>query len=101
MEGAALVGPGRGCIAIRGASDVHAEMWTEGSRLEKPPIGKANFILVYDGKLTGVIDLKTWWKVTEAQIEDVFEAGICMHMKAKANRKAANHWTNSSWTSCY
>ena len=58
-------------IAIRGASDVHAEMWTEGSRLEKPPIGNADFIFVYDGKITGVIELKTWWKVTEAQIEDV------------------------------
>ena len=58
-------------IAIRDASDVHAEMWTEGSRLDTPPIGNADFIMVYDGKLTGLIELKTWWKVTEAEIEQV------------------------------
>ena len=57
--------------AIRGAGDVHAEMWTEGSRLDQPPLGNADFIMVYDGKLTGLIELKTWWKVTEAEIEEV------------------------------
>jgi hypothetical protein len=58
-------------VAIRGASDIHAEMWTEGSHLDTPPIGNADFIMVYDGKLTGLIELKTWWKVTEAEIEEV------------------------------
>jgi hypothetical protein len=57
--------------AIQGASDAHAEMWTEGSKLAKEPIGNADFIMVYDGKLTGLIELKTWWKVTTAAIEDV------------------------------
>ena len=27
--------------------------------------------MVYDGKLYGLIELKTWWKVTEAEIEQV------------------------------
>ena len=80
-------------IAIRGANDVHAEMWTEGSRLEKPPIGNADFIFVYDGKITGVIELKTWWKVTETQIEDVKAGILHRNTKCKANGEAANHWT--------
>lgn len=35
-----------------------------------------------------------WWKVTEAQIEDVIE-GRYLHVKYEANEKAANHWTES------
>src|SRR5947207_11518889 len=42
-------------LAIRGAGDAHAEMWSEGSRLSKEPLGKANFIMVYDGKLGGLV----------------------------------------------
>jgi hypothetical protein len=60
-------------IAINDASDVHAEIWTEGSRLDPQPIAKADFIMVYNGQLCGVIELKTWWKVTEADIEEVRE----------------------------
>ena len=58
-------------IAIRGAHDVHAEMWTEGSQPEPQPLAKADYFMVYDGKLCGLIELKTWWKVTEAEIEQV------------------------------
>ena|SRR2546423_6022677 len=29
------------------------------------------FVMVYDGKLTGLIELKTWWNVTNAEIDDV------------------------------
>ena len=58
-------------LAIRGAGDVHAEMWTEGSQPDPQPIANADFIMVYDGKLCGLIELKTWWKVTEAEIEEV------------------------------
>lgn len=57
--------------AIQGASDAHAEIWAEGSKLATQPIGNADFIMVYDGKLTGIIELKTWWKVTVTEIEDV------------------------------
>lgn len=57
--------------AIQGASDAHAEIWAEGSKLATQPIGNADFIMVYDGKLTGIIELKTWWKVTPTEIEDV------------------------------
>ena len=58
-------------LAIQGAGDAHAEMWAEGSRLAKEPLGNADFIMVHDGKLGGLIELKTWWKVTDAEIEDV------------------------------
>ena len=58
-------------IAIEGALDVHAEMWTEGAQPDPKPLANADFIMVYDGKLCGVIELKTWWKVTEAEIEEV------------------------------
>ena len=57
--------------AIKGASDAHAEIWVEGAKLKPSLIGKADFLFVYNGKLTGVIELKTWWKVTEDDIEDV------------------------------
>lgn len=58
-------------IAIEAAGDVHAEMWTEGSQPDPQPVANADFIMVYDGKLCGPVDLKTWWKVTEAEIEEV------------------------------
>lgn len=57
--------------AIKDAGDMHAEMWTEGSHPEPQPLANADLIMVYDGKLCGVIELKTWWKVTEADIEEV------------------------------
>jgi hypothetical protein len=58
-------------IAIEDAGDAHAEMWTEGSQPDPQPVANADFIMVYDGKLCGLIELKTWWKVTEAEIEEV------------------------------
>jgi len=58
-------------IAIKGAGDAHAEIWSEGARLAKEPLGNADFLVVYDGKLAGAIELKMWWKVNDAEIEDV------------------------------
>ena len=58
-------------LAIRGAGDVHAAMWTEGAQPDPQLLANADFIMVYDGKLCGLIELKTWWKVTEAEIEEV------------------------------
>jgi hypothetical protein len=62
--------------ATQSASDAHAQMWTEGSgaQLAKPPIAPSDFLFVHDGKLTGIIELKCWWKVTESQFEDVKES---------------------------
>jgi hypothetical protein len=57
--------------AIKGGSDAHAEVWDDGSLLEPSPVANPDFFFVYDGKLTGVIELKTWWKVTENEIEEV------------------------------
>lgn len=39
--------------------------------ISQEPIGNADFIMVYNGKLTGLIELKTWWRGTTAEIEDV------------------------------
>jgi hypothetical protein len=62
--------------AIQGASDAHAEICTDRrSKLAMKPIRRPDFIMVYDGKLTGIIELKTWLKVTATEIEDV-RAGI-------------------------
>jgi hypothetical protein len=59
--------------AIRGSSDAHAEMWTavDAAGLEEPSVGIADFVFVYNSKLTGIVELKTWWKVDETQINDV------------------------------
>jgi hypothetical protein len=58
-------------LAIRSASDEHAEMRSEGSKFAQPPIAKADYFMVYDGEICGLVELKTWWKVTEAEIEEV------------------------------
>ena len=61
--------------AIQGASDAHAEIRSAVSGLDKPPIGNSDLVFVYDNKLTGIIELKTWWNVTEEKIAQV-KAGI-------------------------
>lgn len=65
-------------LAIQSASDVHTEIRSQASGLNEPPIGNADFIFVYDNKLTGIIELKTWWKVTQEQIAQV-KAGTTRH----------------------
>jgi hypothetical protein len=61
--------------AIQGASDAHAEIRSAVSGLHEPPIGNSDLVFVYDNKLTGIIELKTWWNVTEQQIAQV-KSGI-------------------------
>lgn len=62
--------------AIKGASYAHAEIWGDAAGLEgEPPMGNSDLIFVYNNKLTGIIELKTWWKVNKSQIDDV-RAGI-------------------------
>jgi hypothetical protein len=56
--------------AIEGASDAHAEVLDDGSLLELSPVANPDFFYIYDGKLTGIIELKTWWKVTENEVEE-------------------------------
>jgi hypothetical protein len=70
---------------IQGASDAHAEIWDKGSRLQPSSVGNADFLFVHDRKLTGVIELKTWWKVTENEIE-VVKAG--KSFRYDANRRS-------------
>jgi hypothetical protein len=62
--------------AIQSGSDAHAQMWPEGSgaQLARPPIAPSGFLFVHDGRLTGIIELKCWWKVTEAQFDAVKES---------------------------
>ena len=72
FETAYLTGHNR---SIRGSGDEHAEMWTastaDAAGLDEPPVGNADFIFVYNTKLAGIVELKTWWKVDQAQIDDV------------------------------
>ena len=59
-------------LAIQGASDAHAEIWGEDSSgLYEPPIGNSDLMFVYNNRLAGIIELKTWWKVTQEQIAEV------------------------------
>jgi hypothetical protein len=62
--------------AIRGASDAHTDLWSEGSgsRLAQPPKSRSDFLFVYQVVLTGIIELKCWWKVTAAELEAVRES---------------------------
>jgi hypothetical protein len=57
-------------LAIRGASDEHAEMRSEDSNFAQRPTANADYFMIYDGKICGLIEVKTWWKVTEAEIEE-------------------------------
>ena len=58
--------------ATRGASDPHAEMRSETGGLEGDPvIGNSDLVLVHRNRLVGIVELKTWWKVDEAQINQV------------------------------
>jgi hypothetical protein len=58
--------------AVVGASDAHAEIWSDTTDLDgEPPIGNGDLLFVYNNKLTGIIELKTWWKVNPGQIDDV------------------------------
>jgi len=84
-------------IAIRGADDVHAEMWTEGSWLDPQPVANADLIMVYDGRLCGVIELKTWWKVTEAEIEEVRQGN--KPAAEFSNRRSRAFGQSASWPS--
>jgi hypothetical protein len=64
--------------AICGASDLHAEIGNIAD-LDEESIGNADQIFVYDHKPMGIIELKTWWKVDEAQIQDV-KTGKCLNI---------------------
>jgi hypothetical protein len=72
-------------LAVQRSSDVHAKMWSEASVLDESPIGNADFLFVYDNKLTGIIELKTWWKVNQTQFEEV-KAGMYTYKVYNANR---------------
>ena len=58
--------------AIRGASDQHAEMRSETGGLDGDPVvGNSDLVFVHQNKLVGIVELKTWWKVTESEINQV------------------------------
>src|SRR5579859_1807700 len=86
--------------AIPGASDAHAEIWAEGSKLAIQPIGNADFIMVHDGKLTGIIELKTWWKVTTTEIEDVRTGPTHVVHCSNDSRPRTSGW-NTPWPSSH
>ena len=86
--------------AIRGAGDVHAEMWSEGSQPEPQPLANADCIMVYDGQLCGLVELKTWWKVTEAEIEQVRQGNPQPNTQF-SNRRPRTLAGRASWSSGY
>ena len=81
-------------VAIIGASDHHAEIRSKAVGLDGDPvIGNADLVFVYNRKLTAIIELKTWWKVNQREIDDVrhgmyFSFG---RNTPQADTKAANH----------
>jgi hypothetical protein len=87
-------------LAIRGDDDAHAEMWTEGAQPDPQPLANADFIMVYNGKLCGLIELKTWWKVTEAEIEEVRE-GSKQAESQFSNGRARTLGGRASWPPGY
>lgn len=58
-------------LAIVGAGDRHAVMRIGVGSLEIVPLSSPDLIFVYEGQLAGIVELKTWWKVDETQINDV------------------------------
>jgi hypothetical protein len=83
-------------IAIGGAHDVHAEMWTEGSQADPQPVANADLIMVYYGRLCGLIELKTWWKVTEVEIEQVRQGNKQPHA-GLSNERSRTFGRSASW----
>jgi hypothetical protein len=77
--------------AIYGASDSHAEIRSHTTGLDgEPPIGNSDLIFAYNNKLAGIIELKTWWKVDQAQIDDV-RAGILSRKCSLKIPKVVSH----------
>ena len=58
-------------IAIVRASDGHAVMRIGVGSLEIVPLSNPDLIFVYQGQLADIVELKTWWKVDETQVNDV------------------------------
>ena len=65
-------------LAIMGASDEHAVMRIGVGSLEIVPLSNPDLIFVYEGQLAGIVELKTWWKVDETQINDVRAGNLLM-----------------------
>src|SRR3981189_2314354 len=53
-----------------GAEHPHAQIY-EGAPAQFPQAGKCDYLFVQRGKICGVVELKTFWKVTPAQIDEV------------------------------
>ena len=85
-------------IAIQGAADCHAEMRVTGTDSEPQPLAYADFFMVYDGKVCGLIELKTWWKVTEEEINQVRDGN--RPSTELFNRSARAGGWSASWPSC-
>lgn len=66
-------------LAIRGSSDAHAEICIENSDMNELGVVNSDLMFVYDHKLTGIIELKTWWNLTQTEIEEV-KVGIYYHI---------------------
>jgi hypothetical protein len=52
------------------AVNAHAKIF-EASAARYPHAGKCDYLFVHDGRICGVVELKTFWKVTPAHIDEV------------------------------
>ena len=74
-------------LAIVGASDQHAVMRIGVGGLDIVPLSNPDLIFVHEGQLAGIVELKTWWKVYETQINDVRTGNFpTVNKGAKNNR---------------
>jgi hypothetical protein len=78
------------------AEHPHAEI-LEGAPARFPQAGKCDYLFVHDGEICGVVELKTYWKVTSAQIDEVING---IHIINLSDHRYCSHlWvpSRSSW----
>jgi len=56
--------------AIVGSADEHADIRLEGT-VDPQPLSNSDFFMMHNDVLCGLIELKTWWKVTDGEIDQV------------------------------
>ena len=87
-------------LAIVGANDPHAVMRIGVGSLDIVPLSNPDLIFVYEGQLAGIVELKTWWKVDETQINDVRTGNILTVNKGANNDRERSIARSSSRPTC-
>ena len=65
-------------VAVRpiAAVNAHAKIF-EASAARFPHAGKCDYLFVHNGRRCGVVELKTYWKVTSEHIDEVINGKVC------------------------